>query len=191
MISLRVCPSVDLSVCLSVCWSALCCVVMLPAQRMSVLDKLHAALAEEKRIDGIRAQAEAAVRHSTPFPSERTRTHAHVLPPPVSPPPPSAYMHGARGMQRPKPKPKMAFKSNTRRRDYAQESLLASEHSPRMGADGSPILKVRANAHRTPFFHLSRARSPTTARRPDVACAPRGCRRRSRRGAGKRRRSGE
>ena len=47
-------------------------------------------------------------------------------------------------LQRPKPKPaKMAFKSNTRRRDYTQESLLASEQSPRsIGADGSPILHV-------------------------------------------------
>ena len=33
-------------------------------QQMSVLDKLHAALAEEKRMEGLRAQAEAAVRPS-------------------------------------------------------------------------------------------------------------------------------
>lgn len=33
-------------------------------QQMSVLDKLHAALAEEKRMEGLRAQAEAAVRQS-------------------------------------------------------------------------------------------------------------------------------
>ena len=131
------------------CHMRICLCVLL--QQMSVLDKLHAALAEEKRIEGLRAQAEAAVRPSLSFsvslslslcpsstlwPHTFRFVHLHT----------SSRARCVRTVQRPKPKAaKIAFKSNTRdrRRDYARESLLASEESPRsIGADGSPILQV-------------------------------------------------
>ena len=119
---------------------------------MSVLDKLHAALAEEKRIEGLRGQAEAAVRPSLLLPSLATHFPLCAL----------AYELTRacfQTIQRSKPKPaKMAFKSNTRdrRRDYARESLLASEESPRsIGADGSPILQVRSGLlkHSVAYMH--------------------------------------